>query len=131
MKSVIVIIISIITFFSYQSKTNNDIASIKIGPQVRTVKNLDGNTYRNGDTIPEIESQKEFYQAGLNGKSAWCYYNGDSSNRKKYGKLYNWYAIHDSRGLAPKGWHIPTDEEWTILAGYLVVPQKVNFSSSI
>ncbi|HSY75833.1 MAG TPA: fibrobacter succinogenes major paralogous domain-containing protein [Bacteroidia bacterium] len=92
---------------------------VQIGTQVWTTENLDVSTFGNGDTIPEIEDQKEFYKAGLLGKPAWCYYNGDSSNRSKYGKLYNWYAVHDSRGLAPKGWHIPSDSEWTILTNYL------------
>ena len=114
-----VIVIFITTLLSFQSKTNNDIASIKISTQLWATKNLDISTFRNGDTIPEIESQDEFYHAGLNGKPAWCYYNGDPANGKKYGKLYNWYAVVDSRDLAPQGWHIPTDEEWTILTTYL------------
>ena len=51
--------------------------------------------------------------------TAWCYYNNDPANGKKYGKLYNWYAVNDPRGLAPKGWHIPTDSEWTMLTNDL------------
>ena len=50
---------------------------------------------------------------------AWCYYDNDSSNGTKYGKLYNWYAVNDPRGLAPNGYHIPSDVEWTKLADYL------------
>jgi uncharacterized protein (TIGR02145 family) len=46
---------------------------------------------------------------------AWCYYNNDSTQGTKYDKLYNWYAVNDPRGLAPEGWHIPTDAEWTTL----------------
>ena len=93
--------------------------SIRIGSQIWAAENLDVSKFRNGDSIPEIESQEEFFKAGSLGKPAWCYYHGDSSNRKKYGKLYNWYAVHDNRGLAPKGWHIPSDREWTILTDYL------------
>jgi uncharacterized protein (TIGR02145 family) len=50
---------------------------------------------------------------------AWCYYENDTANGPIYGKLYNWYAINDSRGLAPTGWHIATDAEWTSLTDFL------------
>jgi uncharacterized protein (TIGR02145 family) len=50
---------------------------------------------------------------------ACCIYGGDPENGNNYGILYNWYAIHDSRGLAPQGWHIPTEKEWNILVNYL------------
>ncbi|MGP8214281.1 MAG: fibrobacter succinogenes major paralogous domain-containing protein [Bacteroidia bacterium] len=113
------LVIFILALFSFQSKTDNEIASVKIGNQLWTARNLDVSTFRNGDRIPEIENQKKFLEAGRDGKPAWCNYNGSSLSRSKYGKLYNWYAIHDKRGLAPQGWHIPTDDEWTTLTGYL------------
>lgn len=50
---------------------------------------------------------------------AWCYYANDTANGTIYGKLYNWYAVNDTRGLAPNGWHIPTDPEWTSLVNFL------------
>jgi uncharacterized protein (TIGR02145 family) len=53
------------------------------------------------------------------GKPAWCYYDNDPANGSKYGKLYNWYAINDSRGIAPKGWHVPSDTEWFCFEKYL------------
>ena len=54
---------------------------------------------------------------------AWCYYQNTSANQTTYGKLYNWYAVNDPRGLAPQGWHIPAVDEWftltnTCLGGY-------------
>jgi len=113
------ILIFLVAFYSFQNKTSNETASVKIGTQTWTSTNLDVSTFKNGKPIPEIESPKEFYRAGLNGKPAWCYYNKNSSDRSKYGKLYNWYAVHDSNGLAPEGWHIPTDDEWAILINYL------------
>jgi uncharacterized protein (TIGR02145 family) len=73
-------------------------------------------TYRNGDLIPQITNQAE-WDATRTG--AWCYYNNDPTNGPIYGKLYNWYAVKDPRGLAPAGWHIPGDEELTILGNYL------------
>ena len=86
---------------------------IKIGDQTWTIKNLDVTTYRNGDAIPQLEDQEEW--ANLT-TGAWCYYENESDNGTTYGKLYNWFAVNDPRGLAPKGYHIPTDEEWTILS---------------
>jgi uncharacterized protein (TIGR02145 family) len=50
---------------------------------------------------------------------AWCYYENDAKNGVKYGKLYNWYAVNDARGLAPAGWHVPTDYEWEVLSTFL------------
>jgi uncharacterized protein (TIGR02145 family) len=72
-------------------------------------RNLDVTTYRNGDPIPQVTDRKIWI--GLN-TGAWCYNNNDPANGKIYGKLYNWYAVNDPRGLAPKGWHVPSDEEW-------------------
>ena len=89
---------------------------VTIGSQVWTSKNLDVATYRNGDVIPEVQDEHEW---GDLTTGAWCYYDNDAANGTKYGKLYNWYAVHDRRGLAPKGFHIPTDEEWTKLQDYL------------
>lgn len=92
---------------------------VKIGTQTWTSKNLDVSTFRNGEPIPEAKNAEEWKKAGKNEQPAWCYYDYDSKNGKVYGKLYNWYAVNDSRGLAPKGYHIPSDEEWTILTDFL------------
>jgi len=93
--------------------------SVRIGNQEWMTRNLDVDRFRNGDLIPHIESDKEWEEAGKNGQPAWCYYDNDPENGKKYGKLYNWHAVNDSRGLAPEGYHIPTDEEWSILEEFL------------
>lgn len=80
-------------------------------------KNLDVAVYRNGDTIPHVTDPVEW--ASLT-TGAYCYYNNDSATyAATYGKLYNWYAVNDSRGLAPEGWHLPTDFEWTNLGSCL------------
>jgi uncharacterized protein (TIGR02145 family) len=91
---------------------------VQIGTQVWATKNLHVTTFRNGDPIPEFENQVDFTGAGDNGQPAWCYYKGDKTYAK-YGKYYNWWAVHDGRGLAPEGWHIPNDAEWLTLANYL------------
>lgn len=84
--------------------------------QVWMTNNLDVTTYRNGDTIPQVTNLAQW--SSLN-TGAWCYYNNDSANGKGYGKLYNWYAVNDARGLAPQGWHVASDSEYTILSNCL------------
>jgi uncharacterized protein (TIGR02145 family) len=79
--------------------------------------NLNVSTYRNGDPIPKVTNAATW--AGLT-SGAYCYYQNDSATYAAvYGKLYNWYAINDPRGLAPEGWHIPSDFEWTTLISTL------------
>jgi uncharacterized protein (TIGR02145 family) len=87
--------------------------SVTICCQTWMTKNLDVTTYRNGDPIPQVTGKPE-WRALTTG--AWCYYNNDPAMGAIYGKLYNWYAVNDPRGLAPAGWHIPIDFEWTILS---------------
>jgi uncharacterized protein (TIGR02145 family) len=90
-----------------------------IGNQEWITRNLDVDRFRNGDLITYIELDEEWEEAGQNGQPAWCYYDNDLENGKKYGKLYNWFAVNDPRGLAPEGYHVPSDEEWTSLVTYL------------
>lgn len=92
---------------------------IKIGNQIWSIKNLDVSTFCNGEIIPQAKTDEEWNRAGNDKQSAWCYYNNDLKNGAKYGKLYNWYAVSDPRGLAPTGWHIPTDEEFNELISFL------------
>jgi uncharacterized protein (TIGR02145 family) len=82
---------------------------ISTGTQTFMDKNLVVVTYRNGDVIPQVTDQTAW--ASLT-TGAWCHYNNDPANDTIYGKLYNWYAVNDPRGLAPQGWHIPTSAEW-------------------
>ena len=97
----------------------SDAATVTVGPQEWISKNLNVSTFANGDAIPEAKTAKEWKRAGEEKKPGWCYYNNDPANGRIYGKLYNWYAVNDPRGLAPKGWHIPSDAEWTALTDYL------------
>jgi uncharacterized protein (TIGR02145 family) len=85
--------------------------TIVIGTQQWARLNLDVVTYRNGDIIPQVTDEATWNNLTT---GAWCYYNNDPANAS-YGKLYNWYAVNDPRGLAPTGWHIPTYAEWGIL----------------
>ena len=72
--------------------------TVKIGDQWWMAENLNVTHYRNGDPIPHCRN-----------------YDNELANGKIYGKLYNWYAVDDSCGLAPEGWHVPSKEEWRIL----------------
>ena len=98
---------------------------VTIGTQVWTTKNLDVATYSDGTPIPQVTDPTQW--ANLT-TGAWCYYNNDPATGTTYGKLYNWYAvagIHDTdpntpnKKLAPTGWHVPSDAEWTTLTTYL------------
>ena len=80
--------------------------------------NLNVSTYRNGDLIPQVTDPTIW--SGLT-TGAWCHYNNDPANDVIYGKIYNWYAVNDPRGLAPLGYHIPSDSEWTTLTTFLGV----------
>jgi hypothetical protein len=89
-----------------------NLPSVTICAQTWTTNNLDVTTYRNGDAIPQVTDPTAW--ANLT-TGAWCYYNNDAANGPIYGKLYNWYAVTDPRGLAPQGWHVPSDAEWNKL----------------
>ncbi len=90
--------------------------TVKTGLQEWTAKNLDVSVFQNGDSIPEAKTDEEWRKAANEGKPAWCYYGNDPANGKKYGKLYNWYAVNDPRGICPEGWHVPSEEEWNDLS---------------
>jgi len=79
-------------------------------------ENLNDDHCRNGDPIPEVRDPKEWSALKT---GAWCYYDNDPAHGATYGKLYNWYAVNDPRGLAPQGWHIPSDAEWQALVDHL------------
>ncbi len=91
-------------------------SEVRIGTQIWMTKNVNVSRYRNGDPIPQVTDATQW--ANLT-TGAWCYYNNDSANGVVYGKLYNWYAAMDPRGLAPQGWHVPTNGERIILTTFL------------
>ncbi|MBV9961095.1 MAG: fibrobacter succinogenes major paralogous domain-containing protein, partial [Parafilimonas sp.] len=92
------------------------ITSVTIGTQVWMDKNLDVTRYRNGDKIPQVKDSAKWSKLTT---GAWCWYKNDSVKGAAYGRLYNWYAVHDPRGLAPQGWHIPSDSEWFVISNFL------------
>ena len=88
---------------------------VTIGNQVWMQENLNVNKFRNGETIPEAKSAQDWTKADSLKTPVWCYVDFDVNKEKAYGKLYNWYAVSDPRGLAPTGWHVPSKDEWIIM----------------
>jgi uncharacterized protein (TIGR02145 family) len=91
--------------------------TIVIGTQTWMAENLKTTRYSNGDPIENVKDD-EAWDTLITG--AYCTYNDDAYGLKDtYGALYNWFAVNDSRNIAPIGWHVPTDAEWTTLTTYL------------
>ncbi|MBN1184797.1 MAG: hypothetical protein JXB49_21100 [Bacteroidales bacterium] len=102
-----------------KDKSENNIEefnTITIGTQVWMKENLSSTHYSNGDPIKMISDKSEWKSIN---NGAYCWYNNDSSFRNTYGAIYNWYVVNDPRNLCPTGWHIPSDDEWSVLIDYL------------
>ena len=111
----IFLLLGLILIYTSFIKANSQ-NTVKIGNQTWTTKNLDVSKYRNGDEIPHVNDPLSWSRLTY---GAWCYYENVDSNGTTYGKLYNLYAVLDPRGLAPVGFHIPSDKDWTTLTDYL------------
>lgn len=104
--------------FSFVAGTITDVDGnlynmVTIGTQIWMKENLKTTKYRNGEQIPNITYDKEW--STLN-TGAYCWFDNDATtNKATYGALYNWYAVSDSRKIAPTGWHVASDEEWKTL----------------
>lgn len=110
------LIVATAMFMISASGFDAEVPTVVIGTQIWCTKNLDVSTYRNGDVIPEIREQANWDTITT---GAWCYYKNKTANGTTYGKLYNWYAVNDSRGLAPAGYHVPSNDEWNVLTDFL------------
>jgi uncharacterized protein (TIGR02145 family) len=93
--------------------------TIIIGSQEWMAENLNTSVYRNGDAIATNLTVAEWENTLNTQIGAWVFNNNDSQYVCPYGKLYNWYAVVDTRHVCPTGWHEPTDGEWTTLIDYL------------
>ena len=105
-----------LTYGTMSDNDGNIYKTIVIGTQTWMAENLKTSKYRNGNAIPTNLSDAT-WQSTTSG--AYTIYNNDAANNTAYGKLYNWYAVADSRNLCPNGWHVPSDAEWTNLVNYL------------
>jgi uncharacterized protein (TIGR02145 family) len=89
---------------------------VTIGTQTWMAENLKVTKYRNGDAIPNVTDHNEWSNLTT---GAYCDYENTASNSTVYGKLYNWHTVSDSRNIAPTGWHVASDAEWTMLTTFL------------
>lgn len=86
-----------------------------IGKDLWTAENLNVSKFRNGELIPLAKNKEEWDIASDNQSPCWCYLNFNAANGKIFGKLYNWYAVDDKRGIAPEGWHVATSKDYSDL----------------
>jgi uncharacterized protein (TIGR02145 family) len=90
--------------------------AVAIGTQVWMAENLRTTKYRDGSPIPNVTDSSVWI---LTTEGAYCNYNNDTTHSNTYGRLYNWYAVIDTRNIAPEGWHVPTQDEWNTLVQFL------------
>ena len=89
--------------------------SVVIGTQTWLTENLKSTRYDDATEIKEIKDNGEWAKATAPG---FCWYNNDAANKDEYGALYNWHVIKNGN-ICPKGWHVPTDAEWTTLETFV------------
>jgi uncharacterized protein (TIGR02145 family) len=90
---------------------------VQIGDQCWFAENLRTTVYADDSAIPEVTYGSAWGSGYVTG--ARCDYENHAFNVTSYGRLYNWYAVDDARGLCPSGWHVPTDGEWTDLEDFI------------
>lgn len=96
---------------------NNVYKTVKIGNQEWMAENLRVERFRNGDSIRTTSTPAQEISLVVEPNFQWSY-DGDENKAITYGRLYTYYSIVDTRGICPEGWHVPSDQEWTILIEY-------------
>ncbi len=89
-----------------------EIRSVMINGQAWMAENLNVDVFRNGEPVPYARNSKDWLEAGQKEQPAWCYYETQEGLDTAYGRLYNYYAFIDPRGLAPEGWELPSNEDF-------------------
>ena len=97
----------------------NVIKKTEIGGQVWSTENLNVAHFRNGDLIPEAKNLQEYFEYDKEKSPCWCYFDFDNKNENIYGKLYNWYAVNDTRKIAPEGWRVSSKQDWEELIDFM------------
>jgi uncharacterized protein (TIGR02145 family) len=101
---------------SFTDPEGNTYVTVKIGDQWWMAENLRVTRYRNGDPIDHTAEADTWFNSTA---GAWCHVENNPAFTATYGLLYNGFAVNDPRGLAPDGWHIPSDQEWQTLVSHL------------
>jgi uncharacterized protein (TIGR02145 family) len=99
-----------------QEHDGYDYTTVQIGDQCWFQENLRSEHYGNGEVIPGNLDDATWSTTTA---GAQTYYNNEAVNLSAYGRLYNWYAVDDARGLCPSGWHVPSDDEWMTMEMHL------------
>jgi uncharacterized protein (TIGR02145 family) len=115
-KTVKINVINGLVFGSMTDQEGNTYKTITIGTQTWMAENLKTTKYNDGSAIPNVTDNVTWVYLTT---GAYCNYDNLESNIETYGRLYNWYAVNTGK-LAPAGWHVPTDDDWTILENYLI-----------
>jgi uncharacterized protein (TIGR02145 family) len=90
--------------------------TVVIGSQEWMTENLRSSHFANGEPIPHVPSIQDWVVLNT---AAFCWYNNDSLSEVPHGKLYNWFAVNDSRNVCPTGWHVPSTQDWDLLSDHL------------
>ncbi|MFZ9504772.1 MAG: fibrobacter succinogenes major paralogous domain-containing protein [Cyclobacteriaceae bacterium] len=104
---------------SVRDVEGNEYPVTELGGKLWITANLQSTKFQNGDTIPMVNNDEEWEYHGEKGLPACCWYKNQSTGIARYGLLYNWFAVHDPRGLGPIGWRIPEISDWTELVSSL------------
>lgn len=105
-------------------QNKNSFRVVTIEDQIWMAENLNVSNFRNGEKIFHAKTSEAWVYANENKIPAWCYYENDTLHHLKQGKLYNWYALVDPRGIAPEGWHVPFLKDWINLSELLGGEEK-------
>jgi uncharacterized protein (TIGR02145 family) len=129
-------LMGLVLIFSYgckKSSSNNDLSPapggvtvtdvegnvypvVTIGTQTWMAANLKTTKYRNGNPIPLVADSVQWSVLTTSG---YCDVNNNAAMVSVFGRFYNWYAVTDSNNIAPLGWHVPTEADWTTLSTFL------------
>ena len=101
---------------------SNVYQTVKIGDQWWMAENLKVTHYRDGTTLIPMVTVDSVWSNLVTG--AYCYYENNEEYIDSLGCIYNWYAVGDTRQLAPEGWHVASDEEWKELEMYVGMSQN-------
>lgn len=107
-----------ISSFKYLDLDSIQYKTIVIGSQIWHAENFRNKYFQNGEAIFQAKNKQEWLDAANKKQAAWCYLNWDSTTDIQLGKLYNWYAVTDTRIIAPQGWHVSSSRDWVVLESY-------------